>query len=149
MKTVSEIRHKNFLLLFEMFKQEVWSSWPDEPERGMLRKMSKAYGLSERWLSHVKVGRKTVGHNTARKLEDLFGLSVGWMDQEHYGDAPRSKAEDKFIASALMLYRMAPAAAQKEMLSMMRELLTDNQPDERPAKKAASKAAKKRPRKAA
>lgn len=148
MKTVSEIRHANFLLLFEMFKHQVWATWPDEPERGMLRKMSKAHGLSERWLSHVKVGRKTVGHNTARKLEELFGLSVGWMDRDHSGDAPRSKAEDKFIASALMLYRMAPAAAQKEMLSMMRERLTDN-PDERPVKKAASKAAKKRPRKAA
>lgn len=145
MKTVSEIRHTNFLLLFEMFKRQVWASWPDEPERGMLRKMSKTYGLSERWLSHVKVGRKTVGHNTARKLEDLFGLSVGWMDQEHYGDAPRSKAEDQFIASALMLYRMAPAAAQKEMASLMRERLTD-QTNERPTKKAPSATAKKRAR---
>lgn len=148
MKTVSEIRHQNFLLLFEMFKKQVWASWPDEPERGMLRKMSKAYGLSERWLSHVKVGRKTVGHNTARKLEDLFGLSVGWMDQEHYSDKPRSKAEDAFLASALMLYRMAPAKAQKEMLTFMREQLTDSD-HERPAPKTASKAAKKRPRKAA
>lgn len=147
MKTVSEIRHENFLLLFEMFKRQVWASWPDEPERGMLRRMSKTFDLSERWLSHVKVGRKTVGHNTARKLEDLFGLSVGWMDTQHYGDTPRTRAEDEFVASALMLYRTAPAAAQREMVAMMRQRLTET--DERPPKKTASKAAKKRPRKAA
>lgn len=147
MKTVSEIRHHNFLLLFEMFKRQIWAAWPDEPERGMLRRMSKTYRLSERWLSHVKTGRKPVGHNTARKLEELFGLSVGWMDKEHYGDSPRSKAEDEFIASALMLYRTAPAAAQKEMLSMMRQRLTE--PHERPVTKTASKAAAKRSRKTA
>lgn len=116
MRTVTELRHTNFLRLFETFKQQVWASWPDEPERGMLRRMSKTYRLSERYLSHVKCGRKPIGHATARKLETLFGLSVGWMDAEHTQDGPKTKAEDQFIASVLMLYRMAPMAAQKEML---------------------------------
>jgi plasmid maintenance system antidote protein VapI len=123
MKTVSEIRFTNFHLLFELFKRQVWAAWPDEPERGMLRKMAKAFDMSERYLSHVKVGRKPIGHATARRLETSFGLSHGWMDADHQGDEPRNKAEDDFVASALMLYRLAPAAAQKEMLHMMRDRL--------------------------
>lgn len=147
MKTVSEIRHQNFLFLFELFKRQIWAAWPDEPERGMLRRMSKTYRLSERWLSHVKTGRKPVGHNTARKLEELFGLSVGWMDREHQGDEPRSRAEDEFLASALMLYRMAPQSAQREMTSMMRRLTDPN--NGKTTSTPASTAAKKRSRQTA
>ena len=148
MKTVTEVRHTNFLFLFELFKRQIWASWPDEPERGMLRRMAKTYRLSERYLSHVKTGRKPIGHAVARKLETLFGLSVGWMDAEHHGDEPRTKSEDEFVASALMLYRMAPAAAQKEMLSMMRERIRD-QTDEEATEATARKATKKRSRKTA
>lgn len=132
MKTVSEVRHANFLFLFELFKRQVWASWPDEPERGMLRKMAKAFGMSEKYLSHIKVGRKPIGHSTARVFESNFGLAVGWMDAEHSDDAPRTRAEDEFVASALTLYRMAPSAAQEEMLSMMRKRLQSEQREHAP-----------------
>lgn len=138
MKTISEIRHANFLFLFDLFKRQVWASWPDEPERGMLRRMARTFDMSERWLSHVKVGRKPIGHSTARKFESHFGLVVGWMDAQHDGDDPRSVAETEFVASALMLYRMAPAAAQKEMAVMMRERLKLEQSNaESPAQQVA------------
>lgn len=132
MKTVSEVRHANFLFLFELFKRQVWASWPDEPERGMLRKMARTFGMSEKYLSHVKVGRKPIGHATARRLEANFGLAVGWMDAAHQGDTPQSKFEDEFVASALMLFRLAPAAAQQEMLEMMRRRLQSEQQDNEP-----------------
>lgn len=134
MKTVTEIRYENFKTLFELFKTQVWAKWPDEPERGMLRKMAKAFDMSEKYLSHVKVGRKPIGHSTARHFESHFGLAVGWMDADHAGDAPRSKAEDSFVATALMLYRLAPAAAQKEMLALMRQRIDNHAPSPAPQK---------------
>lgn len=140
MKTVSEVRHHNFLFLFELFKNQVWASWPDEPERGMLRKMAKTFSMSEKYLSHVKVGRKPIGHGTARNLESHFGLAVGWMDADHTGATPQSKAEDEFVASALMLFRLAPAAARQEMLEVMRKRLqSQNNDNESPAAPTARK----------
>lgn len=145
MRTVTEIRYENFKTLFELFKTQIWAKWPDEPERGMLRKMANAFGMSEKYLSHVKVGRKPIGHATARHFEAHFGLPVGWMDADHAGDAPRTKAEDDFVATALMLYRLAPAAAQKEMLALMRQRIdghdarTTATPASRPRKTATTK----------
>lgn len=129
MRTVSEIRHQNFLMLFGLFKQQVWSAFPDQPERGMLRKMARTFDMSEAYLSHVKVGRKPIGHSTARQLEANFGLPVGWMDREHSDDDPRTTSEENFIATALMLFRMTPASAHKQILEMFRAVLQQDTPD--------------------
>ena len=92
MKPVTEIRYDNFDLLFEAFKQKVWREFPDEPEKGMLRRFAasvqippatpkgKGWVLSERYASHLNCRRKGMGHATARKIEEAQGLMrSGWI----------------------------------------------------------------------
>lgn len=113
MKTIRQTRHENFLRLFEMYKERVWKAFPDQPERGMLRHMSKSFAMSERFLSHMKCDAKSMGGNVARDLEASMGLPEGWMDTDH-GDK-KTTSEEEFLSVMSMLYRSAPLEAMKLM----------------------------------
>lgn len=113
MKTIRETRHENFHRLFQMYKERVWKAFPDQPERGMLRHMARAFEMSERFLSHMKTDAKAMGGNVARDLERAMGLPEGWMDTDH-GDK-KTTSEEEFLSVMSMLYRTAPLEAMKLM----------------------------------
>lgn len=112
-------RQTNFLELFRQFREK----HADQPDRGMLKKFAEALGLSERYLSHVKCGRKPIGHATARHIEEALKLPTGWMDVPHTELEPRSSSEKQFVEMALALYRANAVAAQDAMLSALKTRL--------------------------
>lgn len=59
-KTVHETRRTNMEALFARFKDWMWARFPDEPERGMMTRFANASGISARYLSHVRNGRKEI-----------------------------------------------------------------------------------------
>lgn len=89
MKTSKEIRWDNFQLALRAFKEKRMSEFPDEPERGMLRRFAERVtnggysGFSERYASHLNARRKPIGTHVARSLEAALGLPSGWMDHAH------------------------------------------------------------------
>lgn len=116
----SEIRHKNFLKLFNDFIAD----HPDLPQRGMLKLFAERLDLSDRYLSHIKCMRKNIGNNIARSIEERLNLPRGWMDQEH--DSLKSLTDEKeklFIETALTLFRTQPGKARELMIDLLRQQL--------------------------
>jgi len=76
MKTCSEIRHDNLLQVIEQV--------------GSLQAVADCLGVSNAQVSQLKTrapyksGKpRNIGDDTARKIEEGFGLERGWMDHEH------------------------------------------------------------------
>ena len=139
-KSIIDIRWDNFDKLFEAFKAELWRKFPDEPEKGMVRKFSVAANLSERYASHLKCRRKPIGHAVARKIEVALGVPVAWMDQDH-GElsasaigtvsAPAVGASGEVLPPALAdyldmateMFKQQPEEAQAAMMSLVLKTL--------------------------
>jgi transcriptional regulator with XRE-family HTH domain len=113
--TVEQVRSRNFQLLFQQFKEEIWRDWPKEPERGMLKKFAECLGMNKTYLSQINNDSKIIGTETRDKIEKARGLEKGWMDQDHT-TAPANELERAFIESALTLFRKSPSNAQSELL---------------------------------
>jgi len=116
----AQIRHSNFIKLFNDFIDR----HPDAPQRGMLKAFAEHLQLSDRYLSHIKCGRKNIGNNVARAIEERLKLPHGWMDREH--DAfklPTDDREKLFLETALSLFRAQPIEARDLMLNLLRQRL--------------------------
>jgi hypothetical protein len=116
----SQIRHKNFMRLFDDFIDR----HPDEPQRGMLKLFAQHLGLSDRYLSHVKCNRKNIGNIVARTIEERLRLPHGWMDREH--DSLNMTIDDNeklFVETALTLFRAQPHEAREMMIDLLRQRL--------------------------
>lgn len=105
--SIQSIRYENMQALYKRF----CAMYPDEPERGMLRRFATYVKISPRYLSHIRNGRKAIGHNTARQLEIAFGLPEAWMDVSHSDISGTSGNEREFLQRALAAYRENKAAA--------------------------------------
>jgi transcriptional regulator with XRE-family HTH domain len=122
---VEEVRLRNFLFLFERFKDEIWREWPNEPERGMLTRFADRLGINKIYLSQVKNGRKVIGTVTRNNIESALELPEGWMDTDHTqealeGDDAAMVARDTFMA----MYQQAPEATKDALLRVMGALVT-------------------------
>jgi len=122
----TEIRHKNFIKLFDDFIKQ----HPELPRRGMLKLFAQRLGLSDRYLSHIKCNRKNIGSNVARGIEVSLHLPHGWMDREHRGErhdqartAFTDEKEKLFIETALTLFRSQPNKAREMMIDLFRQQL--------------------------
>ena len=120
----AQIRHHNFMKLFNDFIHD----HPGESQRGMLKMFAVRLELSDRYLSHIKCGRKNIGSTVARTIEERLELPRGWMDRQH-GPGPVEPSSDPkeklFIETALILYRTQPLEARDLMLNLLRERLHD------------------------
>lgn len=121
MDTTSKIRHENFMQLFRKFREQ----HPKLPQRGMLKMFAERVELSDRYLSHIKTGRKNIGASIARQIEKRLRLPVGWMDNPHTQTEPADELERNFVDTALALYRSAPAEARAMMLEFLKKRLGD------------------------
>jgi hypothetical protein len=117
--TASEIRLKNFLALFAAFKARN----AHLPDKGMLKLFAQHVGGDDRHFSHIKNGRKGIGHALARQIEEAEGKPEGWLDREHGGLEPRDLHERAFMETALALYRTSPAEAQAKMTDFLKTRL--------------------------
>lgn len=116
----AQIRHNNFIKLFNDFID----SHPNAPRRGMLKAFAEHLRLSDRYLSHIKCGRKNIGNQVARAIEEQLKLPHGWMDREH--DALKLPTDDReklFLETALSLFRAQPVEARDLMLDLLRQRL--------------------------
>jgi transcriptional regulator with XRE-family HTH domain len=133
---VEDVRLRNFLFLFESFKQEIWKDWPNEPERGMLTRFADRLGINKIYLSQVKNGRKVIGTVTRNNIEQAMGLPEGWMDTDHTQEVIDADDDAKAFADAAMaIYMQAPEAARAAMFRVMGALAT-NKPIESLLEKA-------------
>jgi len=122
--TVSQARQENFLALFRGFRQE----HAHLPDRGMLKAFAEKLGLSAKYLSHVKCGRKAIGHAVARQIEEALLLKEGWMDRRHTESEPVTNSERLLIEAMLTLHRGAPEEAQRVMLELVKQGLAKKPP---------------------
>lgn len=115
---VNEIRMRNYKALMLQFRNKELDR--GEPERGLLNRFGQHTGVSPRYLSHVNNGRKHLGADTCRRMEEAFRLPHGWMDQDHLGgSAPGTRAEREYLELALKLFRESPVEAQAVLLRYM------------------------------
>lgn len=109
--SIQQTRYDNMQALYKRF----CAMYPDEPERGMLRRFAQYTHISPRYLSHIRNGRKAIGHGTARQFELAFGLPESWMDVPHNGVDEISADEQAYLRRALAAHRANPAAAESAL----------------------------------
>lgn len=114
-------RQTNFLALFRAFRDQ----HPDEPTRGMLKKFSEKVEISDRYLSHVKCGRKQLGAALARQMETKCGKPHGWLDQVHDDGTPEDGDERVLIEQILALYRNNPGTVKRIIADSIKTILSD------------------------
>jgi len=94
-KDIKSIRLENLNWLYSKLCEE----FPHDPEHGMLRRFGLRVGVSPAYLSHIRNGRKNVGHATARSIERGFGLPANWMDQERLVEmTPEQEAAVRIVS---------------------------------------------------
>lgn len=115
---VNEVRLRNYKTLMQQFRNKELER--GEPERGVLNRFGEHVGISPRYLSHINNGRKHVGAETCRRIEQAFRLPHGWMDHDHLGGgASNTRAEREYLELALKLFRESPIEAQGVLLRYM------------------------------
>ena len=104
--------------------QELLSEYAARPEErtlahhGRLRRFATSAGVSERYLSHINNGRKNIGDQFARDLENGMGKAENWMDQETSSE--RKKAPPFFELAALA-HKVDAVAAERALLAIVRK----------------------------
>lgn len=103
MRTISDIRDHNLRLLIEQVTKETGRSW------GAISELSRRTGVPNGLLSQLLRGvsnaesgsRRTIGDETARKLELGMLKNPGWMDRDH-GLAHTAELADHIDAMMLL-----------------------------------------------
>jgi hypothetical protein len=123
---VKEVRKQNFDFLFEQFKAKVREAWPNEPERGMLKRFAEQLSISEAFVSHINTGRKPIGDRTAMKIEDALKLQRGWMDESHdeSGVEDLSPMKQEVVAMVVELLKSGSEEGAAEVMRLIREKMT-------------------------
>jgi plasmid maintenance system antidote protein VapI len=122
---VEQVRFRNFQWLFQQFKDEVRRSWPNEPDRGMLKKFAQRLGKNPIYLSQLNNNRKVIGTETANDIETALGLPDGWMDVDHSKEAIAADDDARaFQESVMALYTQAPEATKSALIKVFGALVT-------------------------
>lgn len=118
----NEIRKANYDALYRDFCEK--EAREGLPPRGSLNRFGDFTGINPRYLSHIKGGRKQIGADIARQLEQAFGKPHGWLDRDHVGGVDsNTRAEREFLALALRLFRVSPLEAQSVLVNFAAERL--------------------------
>ena len=132
-REIRRIRHENFLRLLKEFRDKELKESPDQPRRGLLARFARYLednlddGLTSKYISHLHVNRKPIGHNVARKLETAFGKPANWMDSPHGADVPKDTSEERLMALVLDLYRKHPDVVKEAIITIAAEDLKERE----------------------
>ena len=121
MSSLSEIRLRNTLWLFEAFRQQVAPG--DVAVRGLDKAFAGQLGVSPSYWAQVKSADnpKNIGPNLARQFERKFHMPLGWLDRAHADASPSPQelrlevsdaAELAFLQAARRIYRQTPEMAK-------------------------------------
>lgn len=140
---IERTRQKNFLWLFEQFKEETRKQWPDQADYGMLKMFAERLGMSQLYVSQIKNGGpkeeggngRVIGTKLANKIEQALGLPDGWMDTRHDAEparklqtAPDVAGEDEGLKDVLDmvsgLYSHSPDATRAALIKVMGAIVT-------------------------
>lgn len=116
----SHFRADNFARLFREFRE----ANAHLPDRGMLKLFAEKVDVSDRYLSHVRCGRRVLGNATCRQIEHKLGKPHGWMDLPHGEQDPRDKDEQILMEQVLMLYRNSPDILKRLISEAIKEVLS-------------------------
>lgn len=114
MYTAAEVRRNNLLKLLQDFALKD-------------RELAEKLGVTAGYLSQIKLGPehkgRNIGHNTARKIEKVMGLTHGWLDDPHSINEPRGvyvihKPSTKTPKNSVPLVTWEFAAKQKDPLKI-------------------------------
>jgi hypothetical protein len=130
---IERIRQRNFLWLFEQFKEEFRKDWPLEPDRGMLRRFADKLGMDQIYVSQIKNGGpkelggngRIIGRVLANKIEAALGLQEGWMDTNH--QAPKETGDEGLndvLNTVRGLYEHSPEATRAALIKVMGAIVT-------------------------
>jgi len=130
-KNVSQIRRENMEALFARFQEWLWQRFPDEPERGMKTRFANMCEVTPQYLSHVRNGRKEVGHKLARKMEagvrklghEFDDVVDGWLDNDQGRTGPMSLELEAMVHSLKMCYMQNPVETQRALNELARKIL--------------------------
>lgn len=116
---IHDIREVNYKTVLTQCAQEMRLTIGSD--YGVLKRFGEVIGVSPRYLSHVNMGRKKLGDEVCRKIEQAYRLPFGWMDHCHLSDSanPANSAEVGFLAMALKVYRMKPVEVQALLMDFM------------------------------
>lgn len=114
-------RLTNFLMLFKQFREQR----SDLPNRGMLKNFAEYLELSDRYLSHVKCGRKQIGSVVARQIETKAGKPHGWLDLPHTDADPSNGDERVMVEQILALYRNSPGLVRRLITDAVKSVLSE------------------------
>jgi transcriptional regulator with XRE-family HTH domain len=121
---VEQVRSRNFQLLFAQFKEAIRQQWPDEPDRGMLKRFAERLGMNKIYLSQINNDRKIIGTETRDKIEAALKLPAGWMDTDHSQEALLETDDARAFQEAVMaLYSQAPEASKSALLKVFSALM--------------------------
>lgn len=122
---VDKVRLRNFMFLFKQFSEDRKRKWPDEPDRGMLKRFAEHLELNPIYLSNVKTGSKKIGVKTARQIEARMNQKPGWLDTDHSHTVPKmDEDEAAFVNSVVSAYRQCPEESRALMLRAFQALAT-------------------------
>jgi hypothetical protein len=138
---ITDIRLGNYKELRKRFRK-----MEDEqgiPERGELNRFGEFTGVNSRYLSHINNERKSIGHATARQLEEAFKLPHGWMDVDHLaGFVHMDSRAKEFGALAMRLYMKDPEGVRALLMKYMENQMFSENVRSKPTTKSSNKSAK-------
>ena len=88
-----------------------------QPAHGRLRRFAAHTGMSERYLSHIDNGRKSIGAATARKLERAMNKPANWLDTP--ASVGTNESEGIIQDLALRAWRMDSRATHAALLAIL------------------------------
>lgn len=129
-KNVSEVRRENMEALFVRFKEWLWVRFQKEPERGMQSRFANLVNTTPAYISHVRNGRKEIGHGLARDIEagmrslgpEFADVVGGWLDNDHSRKPAMSAEVESLMESVVTCYNISPPETQRAINELRHRL---------------------------
>lgn len=78
---IHSTRHRNLVTLLE--------------RRGEAMRLAKLIKVEPNYLSRIKSGKKRIGEEIARRIEQALGLEYGWLDHQHETQVTQEKCAEE------------------------------------------------------
>lgn len=94
----------------DIFQIRLNNLLPFLEKRGETARLAKLIKVEPNYISRIKAGKKRIGEDVARRLEDALGQEYGWMDRSH--DSEHAPAPEQVVITA---------QSEEELVKLLRE----------------------------